>query len=122
MKQQFDTIEQCVERYLRSVGVRPSTKAYQYLRFAMLQMQLGTPFENSIWGLTAIYFAQRKKNVLSCIRRELASAFRRDPGAFSKWTCGELLEAPPSTDAFLHLAAWRISQAKDRAEGAQRYD
>lgn len=122
VKQEFDAVEQCVEHYLRSVGIRSSTKAYQYLRFALLQMQLGTPFEHSIWELTSIYFCQGRRNVLSCVRRELSNAFRHDPEAFSKRTGGELLEPPPSADEFLHLATWQISQTKKRAEVLQSHD
>lgn len=61
------------------MGIRPSSKAYQYLLFALTQLQCGTPFQNSIWELTAIHFGQKRENVLACVRREIAHAFRMAP-------------------------------------------
>lgn len=69
-------------RYLQGLGVRPSTKGYQYLLFALTQLQQNTPFKNTIWDLTAIYFGQKRKNVLACVRRELSHAYEQAPTLF----------------------------------------
>ena len=67
------------------MGIRPSSKAYQYLLFALTQLQCGTPFQNSIWELTAIHFGQKRENVLACVRREIAQCFPYGTGSFLEW-------------------------------------
>lgn len=76
MKQRSEVAADRAASYLREMGIRPSSKAYQYLLFALTQLQCGTPFQNSIWELTAIHFGQKRENVLACVRREIAHAFR----------------------------------------------
>ena len=72
MKQRSEVAADRAASYLREMGIRPSSKAYQYLLFALTQLQCGTPFQNSIWELTAIHFGQKRENVLACVRREIA--------------------------------------------------
>lgn len=74
MKQRSEVAADRAASYLREMGIRPSSKAYQYLLFALTQLQCGTPFQNSIWELTAIHFGQKRENVLACVRREIAHA------------------------------------------------
>ena len=50
MKQRSEVAADRAASYLREMGIRPSSKAYQYLLFALTQLQCGTPFQNSIWG------------------------------------------------------------------------
>jgi len=89
-----------VALYLQSLGIRPSTKAYQYLLFALTQLQQGTPFQNTIWDLTSIHFSQKRKNVLSCVRRELSRAYKQEPKRF--FYEGDFIY-PAKTDEFLRL-------------------
>ena len=62
MKQRSEVAADRAASYLREMGIRPSSKAYQYLLFALTQLQCGTPFQNSIWELTAIHFGQKREN------------------------------------------------------------
>ena len=48
MKQRSEVAADRAASYLREMGIRPSSKAYQYLLFALTQSQCGTPFQNSI--------------------------------------------------------------------------
>lgn len=61
MKQRSEVAADRAASYLREMGIRPSSKAYQYLLFALTQLQCGTPFQNSIWELTAIHFGQKRE-------------------------------------------------------------
>lgn len=90
--------------YLRNIGIKPSVKAYQYLTFALVQLQQGTPFRESIWELTAIYFNQSRKNVLACVRREITRSFAEDPARFASCIGEDPLKSPPSTSEFLQLS------------------
>ena len=90
MKQRSEVAADRAASYLREMGIRPSSKAYQYLLFALTQLQCGTPFQNSIWELTAIHFGQKRENVLACVRREIAHAFRMAPDRFSNERVGDV--------------------------------
>lgn len=90
--------------YLRNIGIKPSVKAYQYLTFALVQLQQGTPFRESIWDLTAIHFNQSRKNVLACVRREITRSFAEDPARFASCIGEDPLKSPPSTSEFLQLS------------------
>ena len=90
MKQRSEVAADRAASYLREMGIRPSSKAYQYLLFALTQLQCGTPFQNSIWELTAIHFGQKRENVLACVRREIAHAFRMAP---DRWKFGIIKKA-----------------------------
>lgn len=98
---------QQVAHYLQSLGVRPSTKAYQYLHFALTQLQQNTPFQNTIWELTAICFEQRRKNVLACIRRELSYAYAQEPKRF--FYDGDYIW-PSNPATFLRLAVAAMNE------------
>lgn len=106
-------IEQ-IELYLQNIGIRPSAKAYQYLTFALTQLQQGTPFRESIWELTAIHFDQPCKNVLACVRRELSRSFAEDPARFASCIREDALKSPPSTSEFLRLSFRIIGQYPKR--------
>lgn len=101
-------------KYLRNIGIRPSAKAYQYLTFALTQLQQGTPFRESIWELTAIHFDQPCKNVLACVRRELSRSFAEDPARFASCIREDALKSPPSTSEFLRLSFRIIGQYPKR--------
>lgn len=83
---------------------------YQYLLFALTQLQCGTPFQNSIWELTAIHFGQKRENVLACVRREIAHAFRMAPDRFSNERVGDVPARPPQSMAFLRLGLYMINR------------
>lgn len=102
-QQAHNQIEQ-IGLYLRNIGIRPSVKAYQYLTFALVQLQQGTPFRESIWELTAIHFNQSRKNVLACVRREITRSFAEDPARFAYYFGEEPLKNPPSASRFLQLS------------------
>lgn len=102
-QQAHNQIEQ-IGLYLRNIGIRPSVKAYQYLTFALAQLQQRTPFRESIWELTAIHFNQSRKNVLACVRREITRSFAEDPARFAYYFGEEPLKNPPSTSEFLQLS------------------
>lgn len=102
-QQAHNQIEQ-IGLYLRNIGIRPSVKAYQYLTFALAQLQQGTPFRESIWELTAIHFNQLRKNVLACVRREITRSFAEDPARFAYYFGEEPLKNPPSASRFLQLS------------------
>ena len=92
MKQRSEVAADRAASYLREMGIRPSSKAYQYLLFALTQLQCGTPFQNSIWELTAIHFGQKRENVLSVwhriVSRMSASAMSQH-GRLRVWpSCG----------------------------------
>ena len=105
MKQRSEVAADRAASYLREMGIRPSSKAYQYLLFALTQLQCGTPFQNSIWELTAIHFGQKRENVLACVRREIAHAFR-----FSNERVGDVPARPPQSMAFLRLGLYMINR------------
>ena len=110
MKQRSEVAADRAASYLREMGIRPSSKAYQYLLFALTQLQCGTPFQNSIWELTAIHFGQKRENVLACVRREIAHAFRRAPDRFSNERVGDVPARPPQSMAFLRLGLYMINR------------
>lgn len=93
-----------IELYLQNIGIRPSVKAYQYLTFALAQLQQGTPFRESIWELTAIHFNQSRKNALACVRREITRSFTKDPARFASCIGETPPKSPPSTSEFLQLS------------------
>ena len=103
MKQRSEVAADRAASYLREMGIRPSSKAYQYLLF-------GTPFQNSIWELTAIHFGQKRENVLACVRREIAHAFRMAPDRFSNERVGDVPARPPQSMAFLRLGLYMINR------------
>lgn len=93
--------------YLQNLGVRPSTKGYQYLLFALTQLLENTPFRNTIWALTAIYFGQKRKNVLACVRRELFRAYEQESSGF--YYEGDFI-CPSDPDEFLRFALASMNQ------------
>lgn len=102
-----------VSLYLQSVGMRPSTKGYQYLCFALTQLLQGTPFQNTIWAVTAIHFNQTRRNVLQCVRREIRNAFTKNPERFvEKQLKSSISNAPPKIDDFLWLSWASIVENK----------
>lgn len=102
---------------LRQLGIRTSSKGYRYLHFALTHLEQNTPFQNSIWDLTAIYFNEKRENVLSCIRREISRAFTEDSGRFSyEEEDGEAPVCPPGTEAVLRLLLYKMRQADDRRD------
>ena len=103
MKQRSEVAADRAASYLREMGIRPSSKAYQYLLFALTQLQCGTPFQNSIWELTAIYFNQKRENVLACVRREISHAFHAAPARFSDERIDDVPARPPQSMDFLRL-------------------
>lgn len=111
MKQRSEVAADRAASYLREMGIRPSSKAYQYLLFALTQLQCGTPFQNSIWELTAIHFGQKRENVLACVRREINRAFRMAPGRFIDETTDIIPDQPPKGMEFLRLGLYEINRA-----------
>ena len=109
MNQQADHAAEQATLYLQQMGLRPSTKGYQYLNFALVQLLQGTPFQNTIWELTAIHFGQTRKNVMACVRREIAHAFGMGPPASIDRNRFEELLFSPKVDEFLHLSLMTIS-------------
>ena len=83
-------------------------RAASYLR--EMGLQCGTPFQNSIWELTAIHFGQKRENVLACVRREIAHAFRMAPDRFSNERVGDVPARPPQSMAFLRLGLYMINR------------
>lgn len=108
MNQYSDTMTGQAASYLQHMGIRPASKAYQYLLFALTQLQCGTPFQNSIWELTAIYFGEKRENVLTCVRREISCAFRQEPARFSDEN-GVIPVRPPRNIEFLRLGLYMIN-------------
>ena len=104
MKQRSEVAADRAASYLREMGIRPSSKAYQYLLFALTQLQCGTP------ELTAIHFGQKRENVLACVRREIAHAFRMAPDRFSNERVGDVPARPPQSMAFLRLGLYMINR------------
>ena len=96
MKQRSEVAADRAASYLREMGIRPSSKAYQYLLFALTQLQCGTPFQNSIWELTAIHFGQKRENVLA--------------DRFSNERVGDVPARPPQSMAFLRLGLYMINR------------
>lgn len=95
---------------LQNLGIRPFTKGYLYLLFALTQLQQNTPFKNTIWELTAIYFGQKQKNILACVRREIGHAYGQEPG-FSLYC---RFTNPPKSDEFLRFAmTMLLSSSRD---------
>jgi len=111
MKQRSEVAADRAASYLREMGIRPSSKAYQYLLFALTQLQCGTPFQNSIWELTAIHFDQKRENVLACVRREISHAFHASPARFSDGCIGDVPARPPQSMDFLRLGLYEINSA-----------
>lgn len=110
MEQQFENSSEQAALYLQHVGIRPFTKAYQYLLFALTQLQQNTPFQNTLWELTAIYFGQTQENVLACVRREISRAFRMVPAHFSDES-GIVPVRPPKSTEFLRLGLYMINRS-----------
>ena len=108
MDQNSDVAAERAASYLIKKGIRPSSKAYQYLLFALTQLQCNTPFQNSIWELTAIHFGQKRENVLACIRREITHAFMESQERFSDGTQSTLPAKPPNYKEFLQLWIYAI--------------
>ena len=108
MEHRFENGSEQAALYLQHVGIRPSTKAYQYLLFALTQQQQNAPFQNTIWELTAIYFGQTQKNVLACVRREISHAFRMAPARFSDKS-GIVPVRPPKSTEFLRIGLYTIN-------------
>lgn len=105
-----DTLKNASERaahYLQNLRIRPSTKGYQYLLFALTQLQNHTPFKNTIWDLTAIYFNQKRENVLACVRRELIHAYEQ---ALSDFYYGGDAIPPSNPEEFLRVALASMAQ------------
>ena len=100
-------IEQRTRSYLENIGVRPTTKAYQYLLFALVQLQRDTPFKNTIWELTAIHFGQTRKNVLACVNREIFRAFNAKPTQFSGQNDDIIFTTCPHNNEFLQ---WSLTE------------
>ena len=111
MKQRSETAADRAASYLKAMGIRASSKAYQYLLFALTQLQCGTPFQNSLWELTAIHFGQKRENVLACVRREIAHAFRMAPDSFMDETIGIIPDQPPKVMEFLRLGLYEINNS-----------
>lgn len=109
MKQQSDHAAEQAALYLQQMGLRSSTKGYQYLNFALTQLLQGTPFQNTIWELTAIHFGQTRKNVMACVRRELHYTLKEK----SAWLTQEEIgyEQIPTLDieTFLRLFVYKIN-------------
>ena len=108
MKQQSDHAAEQAALYLQQMGLRSSTKGYQYLNFALTQLLQGTPFQNTIWELTSIYFGQTRKNVMACVRREVLHAFQQTPFYFMGLNALADIESPPTNDELLKLAVAHI--------------
>mgnify|MGYP000383381896 CR=1 FL=1 len=104
MNQHVDMLRGEVSLYLQSMGLRPSTKGYQYLCFALIQLLQGTPFQNTIWAVTAIHFDQALHNVLRCVRREIKHAFVENPERFADNQESSTPTEPPKNAEFLRLA------------------
>lgn len=101
MKHDLEHISEQVSLYLQHMGIRTSTKGYEYLKFALVQLRQETPFQNSIWELTAIYSNQKRENVLDYVRREISHAYQKAPKRFSY--DGDFT-SPPKNDEFLRLS------------------
>ena len=104
MEPHASQLKQHIEMYLREIGIRPTTKAYQYLLFALVQLQQDTPFKNSIWELTAIYFGQTRRNVLACVRREIRHAFAGKPYRSISYRGMGIMNFPSDLLGFLRLS------------------
>ena len=102
MEHENSLIERSTKSYLENVGIRPTTKAYQYLLFALVQLQQNTPFKNTIWELTAIHFGQTHKNVLACVRREIVHACAKNPNNRSIQNERLVMIHLPTTREFLY--------------------
>ena len=85
MKQRSEVAADRAASYLREMGIRPSSKAYQY-------------------------FGQKRENVLACVRREIAHAFRMAPDRFSNERVGDVPARPPQSMAFLRLGLYMINR------------
>lgn len=109
MSQQADHAAEQAALYLQQMGLRPSTKGYQYLNFALVQLLQGTPFQNTIWELTAIHFSQTQKNVMACVRRELHYTLKEKSSWFTQE--GISCEQRPGLDLeiFLRLSVYKIN-------------
>ncbi len=112
MKEHSEAAADRAASYLIDFGIRASSKAYQYLLFALTQLQCGTPFQNSIWELTAIHFGQKRENVLACVRREINRAFRMAPDHFMDETIGIIPDQPPKAMEFLRLGLYEINNSR----------
>ncbi len=108
--------------FLKQLGIRATRRAYSYLLFALTQMQQGSPFRDTIWELTAIYFHTTRKNVMACVRRELSQAFQKAPDAFKGLTENDDLTSPPRADAFLRLACLAVSPIAEAQTEPQEQD
>ncbi len=112
MKQRSEAAADRVASYLLEMGIRTSSKAYQYLLFALTQLQCGTPFQNSIWELTAIHFGQKRENVLACVRREINRAFHMAPDRFIDKGAGIIPGQSPKAMEFLQLGLYEICKSR----------
>lgn len=79
--------------------------------FALTQLQCGTPISKLDLGANwAIHFGQKRENVLACVRREIAHAFRMAPDRFSNERVGDVPARPPQSMAFLRLGLYMINR------------
>ena len=110
MKQQSDHAAEQAALYLQQMGLRPSTKGYLYLNFALTQLLQGTPFQNTVWELTAIHFDQKRENVMSCVRREIAHAFEYNSVWLEQKGINRMQGCATKLENVLHLAIHEIKR------------
>ena len=93
-----------VAAYLNHMGLRSESEGFRYLLFVINQLRRGTPFPNTYWGVTALYFGVEEKYLIRTIQNEIDAAYLSEPGRFRAFTKCSLVSRAPDVDTFLNQA------------------
>ena len=93
-----------VAAYLSHMGLRPASDGFRFLLFVINQLRRGTPFPNTYWGVTALYFGVEEKYLMRAIQNEIDAAYLSEPGRFRAFTNPNLVGRAPDVDTFLNQA------------------
>ena len=88
--------------YLNRMGLRPNSDGFRYLIFVINQLRRGTPFPNTYWGVTALYFGINKDDLMRAIQDEIDAAYLSEPGRFRAFKNPNLVGRAPDVDTFLN--------------------
>lgn len=97
------------EALLLDLGLRPASRAVQYLTCILPQVRSGKRPGPEVWSCVGQRYSRQPASVREAIRKEIKRAYLNDPLHFSE-VMDEILFAPPQTRDFIAMAARLLSE------------